>query len=65
MFFHFVQKSGLERLAKKGIVEMLNNTLKSIVREPTFRNKAMNMGIPFKGTAKGVENTDKARDEVF
>ena len=29
MFFHFVQKSGLERLAKKGIVEMLNDTPKN------------------------------------
>ena len=25
----------------------------------------MNRGIPFKRTAKGVENTEKARDEVF
>ena len=65
MFFHFVQKSGLERLAKKGIVEMLNDTPKPIVRKAPFRNKAMNVGIPFKRTAKGVENTDKAWDKVF
>ena len=65
MFFHFVQKSGLERLAKKGIVEMLNDTPKPIVREPPFRNKAMNVRIPFKRAAKGVENTDKAWDKVF
>ena len=51
MFFYFVQKSGLERLAKQGIVEMLNDTPKPIVRETTFRNKAMNVGIPFKRTA--------------
>ena len=38
MFFHFVQKSSQERLAKKVIVEMLNGTPKSIVREPTFGN---------------------------
>ena len=44
---------------------MLNDTPKSIVRETTFRNKAMNVGIPFKRTAKGVENTDKAWDKVF
>ena len=65
MFFYFVQKSGLERLAKQGIVEMLNDTPKPIVRETTFRNKAMNVGIPFKRTAKGVENTDKAWNKVF
>jgi hypothetical protein len=65
MFFHFVHKSGLERLAKKGIVEMLNDTPKTIVREPSFRNKAMNVRIPFKRTAKGVENTDKAWDKIF
>ena len=65
MFLHFVQKSGLERLAKKGIVEMLNDTPKTIVREPSFRNKAMNVRIPFKRTAKGVENTDKAWDKIF
>ena len=33
--------------------------------EPPFRNKAMNVRIPFKRTAKGVENTDKAWDKVF
>ena len=59
------RKSGLERLAKKGIVEMLNDTPKTIVREPSFRNKAMNVRIPFKRTAKGVENTDKAWDKIF
>lgn len=41
MFFHFVQKSGLERLAKKCIVEMLNDTPKPIVREAPLRNKAI------------------------
>ena len=44
---------------------MLNNTPKPIVRETTFRNKAMNVGIPFERTTKGVENTDKAWDKVF
>ena len=34
----FVKKCSLERLAKKGIVEVLNDTPKSIVRETTFRN---------------------------
>lgn len=65
MFFHFVEKSGLERLTKKGVVEMVNDTPKPIVRESPFRNKAMNVRIPFKRAAKGVENTDKARDKVF
>ena len=36
--FHFVKKSGLERPAEKGIVEMFNDTPKAIVREAAFRN---------------------------
>lgn len=65
MFFHFVQKSGLERLAKKGIVEMFYNTPKAIIRETTFRNEAMNVGIPFKGTTESMKNTDKAGYKVL
>ena len=60
-----MKKSSLERLAEKGVVEMLYDTPKAIIREAAFRNQAVNMGIPFKGTAESMKNTDKAGYKVF
>lgn len=63
--FHFVKKRSLERPAEKGIVEMFNGTPKAIVGETTFRDQAVNMRIPFKGTAKSMKDTDKAGYKVL
>ena len=64
-FFHFVKKCGLERFAEKGVVEMLYDTPKAIIGEAAFRNQAVNMRIPFKGTAESMKNTDKTGYKVF
>ena len=60
-----MKKSSLERLAEKGVVEMLYDTPKAIIREAAFRNQAVNMGIPFKRPAESMKDTDKAGYKVF
>ena len=65
MLFHFVKERGLERPAEKGIVEMFNSTPEAIVGETAFRDQAVDMRIPFKGTAKSMKDTDKAWYKVL
>ena len=40
-------------------------TPKSIVRKTAFCNKTMDMRVPFKGTTKGMKDTDKTWDKMF
>jgi len=35
------------------------------VAHTSFGDKAMNMGVPFKVSAKGMKYADKARSELF
>lgn len=65
LFFHFVEKSGLEGFTKKGIVKMFHNAPKAVVGEPAFGNQAMNVRIPFKRASESMKNTDKAGNKVF
>ena len=44
---------------------MLNIPPKPIIRETAFSNEAMNVRIPFKGSAERVEDTNNTRDKVF
>nr|WP_228354497.1 hypothetical protein [Variimorphobacter saccharofermentans] len=44
---------------------MFHNAPKAIVGETSLGEKTVDMRIPFQGTTKRVENTDKARNEVF
>lgn len=54
----------MEGFAQKGIVEMRNRTPKTKFVDATFRNKTVDMWIPFKVTAKGVQNTDETGNEM-
>lgn len=65
MQFHQIEESRLERLTQKRIVKMIYSTPKAIVRKAALRKEAVDMGVPFKRTAKSMEDTDKARDKVF
>lgn len=61
----FIQKSSLERKAKKLIVKMLFGTPTTGVTDSAFRNEAMNMRIPFEIPPEGVKDTDETGSEAF
>ena len=46
-------------------MEVINIPPKAVVREAAFREKAVDMRIPFKRSSEGMEDTDKAGDKVF
>ena len=64
-FFHFRQQDRLESPAQVSIVEMFFSPPESFVREAAFCDEAVDVGVPFQGPAKGMEDADKARDKVF
>lgn len=64
-FFHFRQQDRLESPAQVSIVEMFYSPPESFVREGAFCDEAVDVGVPFQGPAKGMEDADKARDKVF
>ena len=44
---------------------MFYTTPEAIVRETSFRNKTMDVRIPFQRTPKGMQDTDETRDKIF
>lgn len=45
--FQFIQKGGTERIAKVGIVEVVDPAPKASIAVSTLRDEAMDMGVPF------------------
>lgn len=64
MPFQFIEECSLESLAQVSVVEMLYNFPETVIRKAAFGKKAVNMRIPFQGSAEGVQDADKAWDEV-
>ena len=64
MLFQFIKKCGLESLMQVSVVEMFYNPPEAIIRKVALGKKAVNMWIPFQGPAEGVQDADKAGDEV-
>lgn len=65
MGFKLVKESGLEGFTQKSIVEMLNNSPEAVIRETAFGKEAVDMWIPFEGSAEGMEDADETRHKVF
>lgn len=55
----------MEGITKEPIIKMFYMAPWGEVTGTTFRNKGMDVRIPFKVTAKGVKNADESRSEVF
>lgn len=51
-------------MAEEGVVEVRNSTPKAKLIDTTFRDKTVNVRIPFKVAAKSMEDTDKARHKM-
>ncbi len=54
-----------ESITKKVIGKVLNRSPGSEVTGATFRNKGMDMRIPFEISAKGMKDADEARSKEF
>ena len=62
--FHFLEKGGTESVAEESIVEMFYMTPESVIAETAFGNETVDMGVPFQVPAEGMEDHDKAGDEI-
>ena len=61
----FIEQGSLKSIAKKNIIEVRFSSPGKRVANPAFRNKTMNMRIPLKVSAKGVEDANEAWSKEF
>lgn len=64
MFLQLVQKGCLEGIAQESVVEMVDIFPMTIIRESAFRDKTVDMRIPFKISPEGMKDTDKTGDKI-
>ena len=62
--FHFIEQGGTESVTEEGIVKMMYIPPEPMIAVAAFGNEAVDMRIPFKVSAKGVEDHDKTGSEV-
>ena len=62
---HLVQKNFAESIAKESVIKMFNGAPGREIAGTTFRNKAMDMRVPFEIASEGMEDANKAGSEVF
>ena len=65
LFFHQVEQDCTESIAKIGIVEMADMTPGTVIGNTAFGEETVDMGIPFKRPAEGMEDQDKTGRKVF
>ena len=64
-FFELIEECGLESLAQIGIVKVSDVSPETIIREAALGKEAVDMWIPFQGSAEGMEDTDETWDKIF
>ncbi len=62
--FRFIQKGSLESFAKTGVIKVLDSSPEAVTGGSAFGKKTMDMGIPFRRPAKGMQDTDGTGDKV-
>ena len=62
--FHLIKEGGAEGITKESIAKVINITPEAIITVTTFRNEAMDVGVPFQISAKGMKNHDKTRSKI-
>ena len=63
-FLKQIQKDGLEGFTQKNVVEVRNRAPKAKFVDATFRNKTVDMRVPFEITAKCVKDANETRDKM-
>lgn len=61
----FVKERSAESVAQVSIVKMVDMSPKFVITVSAFRDKTVNVRIPFQIPAEGVQDHDEARREVF
>ena len=62
--FHFVEQGSTKSITKVCIVKMVDIPPETVITVTAFRNEAVNVGIPFQVSAKGVKNHDKTGSKI-
>lgn len=62
---HFFKEDFAESIAEKSIVKVFYGTPGSDITSGAFRDKDMNVRIPFQIPSEGMQDTDKTRREIF
>ena len=62
--FHKIKKDGPEGIAEISVVEVGDMTPGTVIRNATFREQTVDMGVPFKGPAESVKDKYESRGKV-
>lgn len=63
--FQFIEECSLEGVPHEAVVEVWVCTPESVVSNTAFRDKTVDMWIPFEVTAKSVKDTDKTGSKAL
>ena len=62
---YLVEKNFSEGIAKETEIKVCARTPNSMITSTTFRDKSMNVRIPFQVTPESMKNQNKSRGEKF
>lgn len=62
---HLIKECSLKRFPQEFIVKVFKRTPTPGITNAAFGNETVNMGIPFKVSSKGMEDTDETGSETF
>ena len=63
--FQEIEKNCLKRISEKRIVKMFNNTPRRNIARTAFGDQDMDMRIPLKASAKGMQYANESRCKIF
>lgn len=55
----------MEGFTEVRVIEVCNCTPEAVIRVSALSKEAVDMGIPLKGAAKGMKDTDKTGNKIF
>ena len=61
---HFIKKSRAKSFAEESVIKVGNITPETVITVAAFRDKTVNMGIPFQISAEGMKNHNKSRSKI-
>lgn len=62
--FHIIKESSAEGITKERIVKIIDTAPEAMITVSTFRNEAVDVGIPFQISAKGMKDHDKTWSKI-
>ena len=63
--FQLIQEGSLESIPHEAVIEVGAGTPETGVTDTAFRDEAVDMGIPFEVSSKGMEDTDKTGSKAL